>query len=126
MIGTPLSMFSNITAAGNEPSVFTGVCGAESGWVPVTASSPTIFVSQIETQRRAQARDIAPILPSPKPEEFTDKDTDKVIFAPCVQNRSVIMRLLSCRRAETLLYLVYGGPLPTLPSGRFTGRIVPF
>ena len=81
MIGTPLSMFSNITAAGNEPSVFTGVCGAESGWVPVTASSPTIFVSQIETQRRAQARDIAPILPSPKPEEFTDKDTDKVIFA---------------------------------------------
>lgn len=80
MIGTPLSMFSNITAAGREPSVFTGVCGAESGWVPVTASSPTIFVSQIETQRRAQARDIAPILPSPKPGETVTGETDKVIF----------------------------------------------
>ncbi|WP_292265274.1 metallopeptidase TldD-related protein [Butyricimonas sp.] len=81
MIGTPLSMFSNITAAGNEPSVFTGVCGAESGWVPVTASSPTIFVSQIETQRRAQARDIAPVLPSPKPENKVTGNTDETIFA---------------------------------------------
>ena len=81
MIGTPLSMFSNITAAGNKPSVFTGVCGAESGWVPVTASSPTIFVSKIETQRRAQARDIAPILPSPKPEKIAATNADEVIFA---------------------------------------------
>lgn len=81
MIGTPLSMFSSITAAGDEPSVFTGVCGAESGWVPVTASSPTIFVSQIETQRRAQARDIAPILLSPKPENVAVGGTDEIIFA---------------------------------------------
>ena len=49
LIGTPLSMFSNIQAAGSKPSVFTGVCGAESGWVPVTASSPTIYLSKIET-----------------------------------------------------------------------------
>ena len=81
MIGTPLSMFSNITAAGDEPSVFTGVCGAESGWVPVTASSPMIFVSQIETQRRAQARDIAPILPSPQPGNVVVGNTDETIFA---------------------------------------------
>ena len=81
MIGTPLSMFSSIVAAGNCPSVFTGVCGAESGWVPVTAISPTIFVSQIETQRRAQARDIAPILPSPKPEGINMEDVDETIFA---------------------------------------------
>ncbi len=90
MIGTPLSMFSNITAAGDEPSVFTGVCGAESGWVPVTASSPTIFVSQIETQRRAQARDIAPILPAPKMEEMSAGNPDDVIFAAMYseQNRN--------------------------------------
>ena len=74
-------MFSNITAAGDEPSVFTGVCGAESGWVPVTASSPMIFVSQIETQRRAQARDIAPILPSPQPGNVVVGNTDETIFA---------------------------------------------
>lgn len=81
MIGTPLSMFSNIVAAGNDPSVFTGVCGAESGWVPVTSISPMIYVSKIETQRRAQARDIAPILPSPEPEKMTKEDTDQLIFA---------------------------------------------
>ena len=81
LIGTPLSMFSNIAAAGNDPSVFTGSCGAESGWVPVTAISPTIFVSQIETQRREQARDIPPVLPSPKPENKMTGDTDKTIFA---------------------------------------------
>lgn len=49
MIGTPLSMFSNITAASNSVSTFTGVCGAESGWVPVSATSPMIFVTKIET-----------------------------------------------------------------------------
>lgn len=51
LIGTPLAMFSGIEAAGDSPHVFTGQCGAESGWVPVTASSPAIYVSKIETQR---------------------------------------------------------------------------
>ena len=65
LIGTPLSMFSNIVAGGDKPSVFTGMCGAESGWVPVTACSPMIFVNKIETQRRNQERGIPPILPAP-------------------------------------------------------------
>lgn len=65
LIGTPLSMFSNIVCAGDTPSVFTGMCGAESGWVPVTASSPMILVNKIETQRRAKSQDIPPILPAP-------------------------------------------------------------
>lgn len=65
LIGTPLSMFSNIVCAGDQPSVFTGMCGAESGWVPVTASSPMIMVNKIETQRREKSRNIPPILPAP-------------------------------------------------------------
>lgn len=65
LIGTPLSMFSNIVCAGDTPSVFTGMCGAESGWVPVTASSPTIMVNKIETQRREKSRNLPPILPAP-------------------------------------------------------------
>lgn len=65
LIGTPLSMFSHIAAAGKDASVFTGVCGAESGWVPVTASSPTIYVTQIETQRRAKSNTIPAILKAP-------------------------------------------------------------
>ena len=65
LIGTPLSMFSNIKAAGDTPSTFTGVCGAESGWVPVTASSPMIFCTKIETQRREKSKELPPILPAP-------------------------------------------------------------
>lgn len=66
MIGTPLSMFSNITAASNSVSTFTGVCGAESGWVPVSATSPMIFVTKIETQRRQKEDQQARILPAPE------------------------------------------------------------
>ncbi len=80
LIGTPLSMFSNIVAAGDEAAVFTGSCGAESGWVPVTACSPMIYVSKIETQRRAQSRDIPPILPAPETGKASAGPTDEVIF----------------------------------------------
>ena len=95
MIGTPLSMFSNITAAGDQPAVygcricppggghpavFTGMCGAESGWVPVTACSPMIFVSQVETQRRAQSRDLPVVLPAPKEDASIGEDDEEVIF----------------------------------------------
>lgn len=68
LIGTPLSMFSNIKAAGDTPSTFTGQCGAESGWVPVTANSPMIFCTKIETQRRQKSTDLPPVLPAPDAE----------------------------------------------------------
>ena len=77
LIGTPLAMFSNIAAGGKTASVFTGVCGAESGWVPVTASSPEIFVTQIETQRRQKSENIPPLLGAPvaSTPQSTDMDT---------------------------------------------------
>lgn len=65
LIGTPLSMFSNIIYAGNDARVFTGMCGAESGSIPVTAISPTILVNKVETQRKAKSQDILPILSAP-------------------------------------------------------------
>ncbi len=52
LIGTPLAMFAGIVAAGDTPEVFTGFCGAESGSIPVTAISPSIFVKRIETQKK--------------------------------------------------------------------------
>ena len=63
LIGTPLSMFSNIVCAGDDPSVFIGICGAESGGVQVTAISPTILVNKIETQRTATSNTLPPISP---------------------------------------------------------------
>lgn len=65
LIGTPLSMFSHIEYGGDTPATFTGFCGAESGWVPVTASSPAIFVSQIETQRVPKSENVPPVLSQP-------------------------------------------------------------
>jgi predicted Zn-dependent protease len=65
LIGTPLTAFSRILAADDVVQVFNGVCGAESGWVPVSASSPAILLSQIEVQRKPKAQDKAPILPPP-------------------------------------------------------------
>jgi TldD protein len=65
LIGTPLTAFSKITAADRKVEVFNGVCGAESGGVPVSAVSPGVFVAQIEVQKKAKSQDRQPILPAP-------------------------------------------------------------
>lgn len=91
MIGTPLSMFSNIAAGGDTPSTFVGQCGAESGWVPVTGTAPMIYVSKIETQRRQKERDLPTVLPAPDfaeaqatmpaaDEAASSADTDSLLF----------------------------------------------
>ncbi len=66
LIGTPLTTFERIMAAGDDVDVFNGVCGAESGWVPVSASSPSLLIGEVEVQRREKANDRPPILPAPK------------------------------------------------------------
>jgi hypothetical protein len=65
LIGTPLSAFSKIVATGDKVDVFNGVCGAESGGVPVSASSPALLVSEVEVQKKAQSLETLPILPAP-------------------------------------------------------------
>ena len=65
LIGTPLTTFSKIVAADKSVAVFNGFCGAESGGVPVSASSPGIFVTQIEVQKKAKSQERIPLLPAP-------------------------------------------------------------
>jgi TldD protein len=65
LIGTPLTTFSRILAAGDDPQVFNGVCGAESGWVPVSAVSPSLLVEEVEIQRKEKSNDRPPLLPAP-------------------------------------------------------------
>jgi predicted Zn-dependent protease len=65
LIGTPLAAFSKFIAASNKIGVFNGMCGAESGSVPVSASSPELLVSEVEVQKKAQSQETLPILPSP-------------------------------------------------------------
>jgi TldD protein len=64
--GTPLTALSKIKLAADDFQVFNGVCGAESGWVPVSATSPSLLVSQIEVARQELTELRPPILPSPK------------------------------------------------------------
>ncbi|MBQ7683555.1 MAG: hypothetical protein IJT48_03620, partial [Bacteroidaceae bacterium] len=84
LIGTPLAMFSNIAAGGDTPSSFIGFCGAESGWVPVSATSPMIFCTKIETQRMQRKMKLRPVLAPPplRAESWTTQDTapDSIIF----------------------------------------------
>lgn len=70
LIGTPLAMFAEITAADKQSAIFTGFCGAESGSVPVTAVSPSLFVRRIETQKKPQADIESTILKTPTTNEY--------------------------------------------------------
>ena len=65
LIGTPLAAFGKLMAASDRIEVFNGVCGAESGSVPVSASSPELLVREVEVQKKAQSQETAPILPAP-------------------------------------------------------------
>lgn len=65
LIGTPLAMFAEIAGAGNTHGVFTGFCGAESGYVPVSAISPALFVRRIETQKKPKSKVEETLLPAP-------------------------------------------------------------
>ncbi len=69
LIGTPLTTFSKIEAADNHVEVFNGICGAESGGVPVSAVSPAILISQIEVQKKQKSQERPPILPAPLAEK---------------------------------------------------------
>ncbi len=66
LIGTPLLMFSEILAAGEQYSVFNGICGAESGMLPVSTIAPALLVEKIETQNQFTAKPEWPLLSSPK------------------------------------------------------------
>lgn len=83
-IGTPLSAFSNIKAAGGRIETFNGRCGAKSGWIPISCTSPMIYVSQMETQSVKGGKDKEPhILPRPEyvqKEELKGVSTDYIIF----------------------------------------------
>ncbi len=65
IVGTPLACFEKILATADDPAVFNGTCGAESGSVPVSAISPSILVESIEIEKRQRSQSRPPILPPP-------------------------------------------------------------
>ncbi len=65
IVGTPLTVLNQIAATGTTTSVFNGVCGAESGSVPVSAAAPAMLFSEMEVQKRKYGDTRPPILPPP-------------------------------------------------------------
>lgn len=65
-VGTPLVSLKQIVATGNDPAVFNGYCGAESGWVPVSAVAPSLLLESMEFESRAKDQNLPPILPPPE------------------------------------------------------------
>jgi predicted Zn-dependent protease len=65
IVGTPLTVLAQISATGDTTSVFNGICGAESGSVPVSAAAPAILFSEMEVQKRKYGDTRPPILPPP-------------------------------------------------------------
>jgi hypothetical protein len=68
-VGTPLASFSRILATSDKREVFNGMCGAESGSVPVSAIAPALLVSELEIQKKDRSRERPPILPRPQVRE---------------------------------------------------------
>jgi predicted Zn-dependent protease len=65
IVGTPLAAMNRILLTGDKAEVFNGICGAESGSVPVSAVAPAMLFSEIEVQKRAHSLNRPPILPPP-------------------------------------------------------------
>ena len=65
IVGTPLTVLTQIAATGDTTSVFNGICGAESGSVPVSAAAPAMLFSDMEVQKRKYGDTRPPILPPP-------------------------------------------------------------
>ncbi len=65
IVGTPIAVFETIVVTGDEPGIFNGMCGAESGDVPVSAVSPSLLLRALEIEKASHDRDKPPLLPAP-------------------------------------------------------------
>jgi TldD protein len=65
IVGTPQTALGSILATDNKQDIFNGICGAESGSIPVSAVAPAMLLSSIETQKQAQGTARPPIVPAP-------------------------------------------------------------
>lgn len=82
IVGTPLAALTRIVVTGDKEHVFNGICGAESGNVPVAAAAPAMLFSEMEVQKRAHEHERPPILPPPGFESDTATGQSKAEVKP--------------------------------------------
>lgn len=74
IVGTPLTSFNKIIAAASDDALFNGTCGAESGWVPVSAIAPSILIKELEVEKVHKTYDNVPLLPPPSAEKQSKQE----------------------------------------------------
>ncbi|MFZ5476393.1 MAG: metallopeptidase TldD-related protein, partial [Myxococcota bacterium] len=101
LVGTPLACLGTLLAAGDDPGVFAGHCGAESGSIPVTAIAPSLLFGRMEAQRQSQDHDAPPQAERPAPGE-TDADTLAGVLARARETLAADAHFvgLTCTRAR--------------------------
>jgi len=77
IVGTPLAALNHIELTGDTLQIFNGVCGAESGSVPVSAVAPAMLFSEMEVQKRAHSHNRPPILSPPGVESTAPKPSSQ-------------------------------------------------
>ncbi len=75
IVGTPLAAMNRIMVTGDKTEIFNGICGAESGQIPVSAVAPAMLFSEIEVQKRAHSLNRPPILPPPTDDASAAQDS---------------------------------------------------
>ena len=69
LAGMPLSSFREVMATADDYDIFNGSCGAESGWVPVSAIAPSTLLRTVELEKASKNSQRLPLLPPPSDEE---------------------------------------------------------
>lgn len=77
MVGTPLASIERILSAGDDDATFNGQCGAESGWVPVSATSPSLLIQTIELEKPYKEQEKPPLLPAPLYDKSAKSEGEK-------------------------------------------------
>jgi predicted Zn-dependent protease len=106
IVGTPLASFSKIIATGDDPAVFNGICGAESGSIHVSAVAPSILLGEIEIEKQEKSQDKPPILAPPDGESDAETGPD-AIFAALSAEIDRSMAELKMEASESPYYVEY-------------------
>ena len=75
LVGTPIASFGKIAAAADDYKVFNGDCGAETGWVPVSAIAPSILITEVEVEKSQKSQSRLPVLPPPFADGLPQSDS---------------------------------------------------
>lgn len=78
--GTPVETLGSILAAGESASVFNGFCGAESGYVPVSAISPPLLIQTLSAELSPTQHIRPPFLIAPHLVKNTSKNLYKANY----------------------------------------------